>query len=108
MNKLEKITEKDGKSSQQQMKYEEIKQTSSNDEKPIYYRQLEETPFTIARTENDKFVVLLGKYRLTEDIDEEEQAIKEGYAINWNRILQVCHVVAKESYKELINEIEVK
>lgn len=61
--------------------------------------KIEGEPFTILKWD-DKYYLTLGKYRLTEALETEEQAREEVHNVSWFRILQVLHIVVKEELNE--------
>lgn len=50
--------------------------------------EVEHTPFIVVETETGHYVTL-GKYRMSEAFKTKEEAITDGKAITWFRILQV-------------------
>jgi len=61
--------------------------------------KVEDTPFQILKWD-EKYYLTLGKYRLTEALDTEEQAREEVNNVSWFRLLQVMHIVVKEEINE--------
>lgn len=53
------------------------------------------TPFTIYGDEEEGYILLLGKYRLTTRKSYEEIQ-KESTEITWDKIMQVCMAIVKE------------
>jgi len=47
----------------------------------------------------DKYYLTLGKYRLTEAMETEEEANDQVFNVTWERILQVMHIVVHEEIK---------
>ena len=66
--------------------------SNSKKGKIVNLKEIEKTPFSIYGEEEEKCVVLLGNYRLTEEMNKKEckEWIKE---ITWNKIIQVIMVV---------------
>ena len=65
-----------------------------------------DSPFVVVTTEEGSFVTM-GKYRLTEPFESEEEAIINGSEITWNRIIQVLMLINQEmeENKELLTKI---
>lgn len=68
------------------------KPKSTSHEELIEYHEIKDTPFTIARQDKDWFV-LMGKYRLTQNLQTKEEAIKEARSKSWIRIMQVINIM---------------
>lgn len=73
---------------------------------------IEDTPFACLK-KDDKYYLVLGKYRLTEDLKSEEECIQASTDASWNRIMQVCAIMIAESdeiidLKKEINELKNK
>lgn len=62
------------------------------------FEKVEGTPFTIYGTEEDGYILLMGENRLTNN-NSKEETIKEANSMNWDKILQVMIVIAKEVNK---------
>lgn len=60
---------------------------------------VENSPFQIITTNGKSFVVL-GKYRITQEFDTEEECMKAINPITWERLIQVCILVADELSKQ--------
>lgn len=56
---------------------------------------IENEPFIILKWD-EKYYLCLGKYRLTEALDSEEEAREQVYNVSWYRLLQVMHAVVAE------------
>lgn len=67
---------------------------TNNTECLIERINIEDTPFTIIKTDKGSFGTL-GKYRITETGTEEEIR-KELITITWNRIVQVLTLITEE------------
>lgn len=75
---------KEEKTDKQGSNYELVKRT-----------EIKDTPFTVITTQNKSFGVM-GKWRLTEDYHNEENAINEMEKMTWNRIIQVIMLISEE------------
>ncbi len=64
----------------------------------LIYEKVENTPFTIYG-ENEKCYVLLGSYRLSEELTYEE-AKEEAKKFDWDKILKVIIVVMEDAKKQ--------
>ena len=60
---------------------------------------VEGTPFTVVKVD-DQYFLALGKYRLSELLDSEEEAKEEINDLSWNRLLSVMYAVANEVYRD--------
>lgn len=80
---------------------------NSNSEELVTRKEIENTPFVVVGTEHGYFGVL-GKYRLTEPMETEEEAEKATKEITWNRIVQVMMLVSEEMKELNINELNKK
>ena len=67
--------------------------------KLVEFKQVKETPFTLAK-QNEEWYILLGKYRLSEGYETEKEGEKEAKKICWKKIMQVISVIITEE-KEL-------
>ena len=63
--------------------------------KLVEFKQVKETPFTLAK-QNEEWYILLGKYRLSEGYETEKEAEKEAKRVCWNKIMQVNSVIITE------------
>lgn len=61
-----------------------------------FYKQVEGTPFTVIKKEN-KYYVMMGKYQLTLEHETQENAVKDAETMTWDRIMQVCMIIAKDT-----------
>lgn len=68
---------------------------------------IEDTPFACLKND-DKYYLVLGKYRLTQDLKSEEECIEASTDASWNRIMQICAIMIAESDEviDLKKEIE--
>lgn len=73
------------------------KQNSS--EQLMQYHQVKDTPFTIIKHEKGN-TVMIGKYRLSEDYETAEEAMKDAKRMDWDRIMQVIGVMLEEYKNE--------
>jgi hypothetical protein len=58
-----------------------------------------DTPFVVARQNEDWFVIM-GKHRLTNSIETFEEAVQEAEKITWNKVVQVIAIIL-ENEKQL-------
>lgn len=56
------------------------------------------TPFTIVK-ELDKYLVVIGKYRVSEDLATKEEAEEDAKRVDWDRMMQVMGIMI-ENYEE--------
>jgi len=73
----------------------------------IEQKIIEGTPFNINKV-NDKWFLALGKYRLTELLETEEEAREEAKDASWFRIMQVIQIVINEDKKKSDKEPEIE
>ena len=67
--------------------------------------EVKNTPFTMRTLKKDKHFGVMGKYRITEDFDNEEKCMNELEKITWNRITQVMMLLCEEIYaNNLMNQ----
>ena len=69
---------------------------------PLSRHEVEESPFTVVGNDENGWVGTMGKYRITEQFNSKEEAIKDVEVITWNRIVQVLILV--NQLKEVDNE----
>jgi hypothetical protein len=69
---------------------------------PLSRHEVEESPFTVVGNNENGWVGTMGKYRITEQFNSKEEAIKDVEVITWNRIVQVLILV--NQLKEVDNE----
>lgn len=79
---------------------------SNSKEELVKRKEVENTPFTIITT-NGKSFGAMGKYRITEPYDKEEEVEKELKKITWNRLIQVVILLidSKNDIEELMNPV---
>lgn len=67
--------------------------------------EIENTPFTAIRVD-EKWFITMGKYRLTEPIDNKEEALAAGIDESWWRIMSVIKamILQHEEDKEKLKE----
>ena len=65
-------------------------------EELIKVTPIEETPFGILKAV-DKYCLVLGKYRLTENLGSEEAVREEATNTSWERIMQIAAIMVSES-----------
>ncbi len=68
------------------------------------HEQVEETPFTIIKHEEQYFGVL-GNHRVTQLFDTKEECEADLKDINWNRVMQVIWAVVEKFTKININDL---
>lgn len=56
--------------------------------------EIKDSPFTIIGTEG-KYFGAIGKYRITEPVDNKEEIRKDLKKITWNRIVQVMLILTE-------------
>lgn len=83
---------------------EQKESLNTTDKQVSTFKPLEGTPFTLV-TDNGKVFGVMGKYRLTEGFENEEEAEKEVKTITWDRLIQVFSIMINEQdkIKELNN-----
>lgn len=69
--------------------------------------QVEETPFTIIKHEEQYFGVL-GNHRITQLFNTKEECEADLKDINWNRVMQVIWAVVEKFTKININDLNEK
>lgn len=66
----------------------------------IEYEQIENTPFTVVKREeeNDEtnYYVMFGKYRISEAIKNQEEARANARELDWWKIMSVAHAIAEQ------------
>lgn len=77
----------------------------SNSKQLVEYFPVDDTPFTVARNDQEWFV-LMGKYRFTEALKTKKDAMRNARAITWTRILQVIQVMLEDNNNELKKQLE--
>lgn len=68
------------------------KESSSKNEELIKRKQIKDSPFSIITTEEGSFGCI-GKYRITEPKETEEEIEKELSKMTWDRIVQVILIL---------------
>lgn len=71
----------------------------SNSKQLVEYFPVDDTPFTVARNDQEWFV-LMGKYRFTEALKTKKDAMRNARAMTWTRILQVVKVMMEDEKQE--------
>jgi len=69
--------------------------SKSNGEELVQYYPVDDTPFTVAKN-NEQWYVLMGKYRLTEALKTKAEATKNAKEMKWMRIMQVIHIMLED------------
>lgn len=72
---------------------------SSTTDQILEQKPIEGTPFHTVRMDN-KYFLAIGKYRLTEPTENEEDAIEASQTMTWNRLIAVMAIIAQEEAKE--------
>lgn len=79
----------------------ETMQTGKNE--PLWTAtKVPNTPFTMVEHE-DKFFVTMGKYKLSDDYENLEEAMRLVDEFNWDFILRVLMVVAEDIFNHKTN-----
>lgn len=68
----------------------------NENEELVKVTPIEETPFGVLKA-GDKYCLVLGKYRLTENLGSEEAVREEATNTSWERIMQICSIMVSES-----------
>ena len=72
---------------------------------------IENSPFTAVMVE-DKWMVTLGNYQISDKFNTKEEAIKDAQRIDWNRIMVVITIAIRkiktEDVLELLGEAGIK
>jgi hypothetical protein len=79
----------------------------TNNEQLVEFKNITGTPFTAVRME-EKWMLTLGKYRMTEELETLEECIKASEEHDWMRIMAVMQVMMKENeeLKQVIEEVK--
>lgn len=86
------------------------KQNFSENEEMIERKPINETPFTAVKYDG-KWFVMMGRYKMSEDLGSEEACIEDAKDASWHRIMQVMGVMIeeydrRESTKKLAKDLE--
>jgi len=84
------------------MKPIEMNEQKTTVEELIMKTDIPNSPFTIISLRGGKHFGVLGKYRITEEHNTREEAIKDAEKINWNNITRLISIVT-----EILKETEV-
>lgn len=79
----------------------------SGNKQMIEYHPVAGTPFTVAR-EGERWFVLMGKYRFTEDLKSRGEATKHAKTKSWTTIMQVIQVMITDNEQQKENAIAEK
>ena len=60
---------------------------------------IEDTPF-VAGKQDGKWYLLLGKYRLTEDLPTIVDVVEASKDTSWNRLIDICQIVAMATFQQ--------
>ena len=60
----------------------------------VTYAAVENTPFTIAKHENN-YYVLMGMHKLSNAFESEEEALADAKRTDWDRLLQVVGIAVE-------------
>ncbi len=76
-------------------------QTDNKELNLIEYVEIDDTPFTVVGEYKDEvgryqWYIMMGKYRLTEDIGGRQKAIDEAKVITWEKIMGLIGVMVEE------------
>ncbi len=78
-------------------------QKTKQDSKLVERYDVEDTPFTIYKSE-DLWYVLLGKYRLSREFNTKEEAEIDANRTDWERTMQVVGIMI-ENYNETLKQV---
>ncbi|AXH74971.1 MAG: hypothetical protein [Microviridae sp.] len=70
-----------------------------NVEELVQYEQIEGTPFTMVRHE-DQYFLAMGKYRLTPLLDKQSCLSRANELPDWQMITQVIHIMVRHAIEE--------
>lgn len=68
---------------------------NSEKEKLVEIKSIPETPFTAVRA-GEKWFLALGRYRLTQPLEDEQACIENAKDVSWDRIVQVMRIISEE------------
>lgn len=88
---LQQTGEKDEQKSNTSNSSEETHKQESNSR----IRKIENTPFSIIETDNSKYFLAMGAYRLTEEYNTEDEALEYTVANFWNLAVTVISVITE-------------
>lgn len=72
-----------------------VKEKNKKNKELVERHEIENSPFTVIKTENDVFGTM-GKYRITEPYDSIEECEKALKEFSWNRVMQVVMLLVEE------------
>lgn len=72
----------------------------------VNYEKVEDTPFTIAIVNEEKYFGVIGEFRVTEEHDSKEECIEDCKRITWNRIITIVSIIIDK--KEEVRKINEK
>jgi len=73
----------------------------------VQKQPIEGTPFVLVRKE-DKFFLVMGKYRVSPVLESEQDAKDYVFTNTWNLIATVAGIVAEETLQYKVNEGPIK
>lgn len=88
---------------QDKQDYSEMKATAESEDREII--PVHNTPFTAVRS-NNRWDVIMGKYRLANELESKEDAIAWALRIDWDKIMTVIGLclTEQEAVKEAVNK----
>lgn len=78
---------------------DQVNNNGSDSRELIEKKQIPETPFTAIRIE-DKWFLTLGKYRLTNPVENYDLIEAEANNTSWERILQIMKIVVLDELEQ--------
>lgn len=77
----------------------ETSNSNSSNEELVTRKQIPGTPFNIIGA-NEKWWGTMGKYRLTEQLDTEEDAVMQTTTMTWDRVIQIMQALIEINQEE--------
>lgn len=72
-----------------------VKEENNLNSSLMIFEKIEKTPFTIYGNEEEGYILLMGRHRLTEEKMTKENILKDAKRMDWDRIMQVCYTVTE-------------
>lgn len=82
----------------------ETDKSNSTSKQLMETKPINESPFTAVRLENDWFLTM-GKYRLTEKLQSEEECLEAARDASWHRLMQVIQIMIEENDRTIERKI---
>lgn len=82
----------------------ETDKSNSTSKQLMETKPINESPFTAVRLENDWFLTM-GKYRLTEKLQSEEECLEAARDASWHRLMQVIKIMIEENDRTIERKI---